>query len=147
MPQFVMEVQQAAAIAAVEKATEMTPPSMAAASPNATGELKAAWALDSVVKPKRRAGNSYCILANNMNYSSYVNDGHVMDKHFVPGLIINPYTGTLVNMGNADAGGIMVGTKTKFVEGIFMVEAARKVYSEKLHAGLPGKLQKLLDEG
>ena len=59
-------------------------------------------------------------LNNNMQYASYVNDGHRVDKHFVPGLIIN---GNLLERSPDGSGGIMVGTKTSYVQGKYMKEA------------------------
>ena len=46
-------------------------------------------------------------LNNNMQYASYVNDGHRVDKHFVPGLIIN---GNLLERSPDGSGGLIVGT-------------------------------------
>lgn len=59
-----------------------------------------------------------------MQYASYVNDGHRLDKHFVPGLIIN--NGKLERLDGEWAGvmGIMVGTKTSYVKGKYMRQKA-----------------------
>ena len=75
------------------------------------------WAVDSVTTPT----NGRTKLANNMQYASYVNDGHRVDKHFVPGLMVN---GGMLERVPKDAGGIMVGTKTTYVKGFYMKEAA-----------------------
>ena len=61
------------------------------------------------------------MLANNKQYASYVNDGHRVDKHYVPGLINN---GGLLERVDPDVGGIMVGTKTTYVPGLYMKEKA-----------------------
>ena len=110
---------------AVEKAAELTPPTKndLSGTNTRTGEMKQRWATDSITKPQRK-GNSYeTRLANNMKYASYVNDGHRMDRHFVPGLVINENSGMLER--NPDGkGGIVVGTKTSYVEGLFMTEKA-----------------------
>lgn len=124
---------EGATIRAVEKATDLTPPKLGdmSGSNTRTGEMKQHWATDSKVKPNR-SGNSYTsLLANNMEYSSYVNDGHRMDRHFVPGLYVNPGSGMLEYSPGADVG-IIVGTKTAYVPGIFMVEAAKEEYSRTL---------------
>ena len=71
------------------------------------------------------------VLANNMEYASYVNDGHRMDKHYVPGLMVNPFNGMLERVP-PDAGGIVVGTKTTYVEGLFMTDAAKEEYQRVL---------------
>lgn len=124
---------EGAAMRAVEKAMELTPPKSGdmRGTNTHTGEMKQHWATDSKAKPTR-SGNSYnSILANNMDYSSYVNDGHRMDRHFVPGLYVNPGSGMLEYSPGADVG-IIVGTKTAYVPGIFMVEAAKEEYSRTL---------------
>lgn len=122
------EVAEGATIAAIERATELTPPNGAplAGTNTRTGELAEAWTTDSTAKPIITAGCIKTELANNQQYASYVNDGHRMDKHFVPGLIVNgnhlewaPESGAGV-----DVGGIMVGTKTKYVKGLYMKQAA-----------------------
>ncbi len=123
------EVAEGATIAAVERATELTPPngSSIAGTNTRTGEMAQAWAADSITKPIVMAGGVKTVLANNMQYASYVNDGHRMDKHFVPGLIINE--GLLEwapESGPSEDGeaGIMVGTKKEKVDGLYMKQAA-----------------------
>lgn len=126
-----------ATLRAIEKATELTPPMMddLRGSNTRSGELKQHWATDSKVVPEIRGEQIVTILANNKDYASYVNDGHRMDRHFVPGLVINPYSGMLeYNPGGE--GGIVVGTKTSYVPGIHMIDAAKKVYEDTLHVEL-----------
>ena len=54
-----------------------------------------------------------------------------MDRHFVPGLVINEQSGTLEY--NPDGkGGIVVGTKTQYVPGIHMVDKAKKAFQDTL---------------
>ncbi|MFR2781274.1 MAG: hypothetical protein ACLTBL_09905 [Clostridium sp.] len=60
-------------------------------------------------------------LNNHMQYASYVNDGHRVDKHFVPGLIKN---GSLLERSPDGSGGLMVGTKTTYVKGKYMKQKA-----------------------
>ena len=124
-------IVQGATMRAVEKATELTPPTMddLKGTNTRTGELKQHWATDSKTKPQKN-GNTYeTTLANNMEYASYVNDGHRMDRHFVPGLVINEETGMLEYNPNKE-GGIVVGTKTAYVEGLFMTEKAIEEYKK-----------------
>ena len=125
------------ALRAVEEAAERTPPTRddLRGTNTRTGEMKAHWATDSRPKAQRRGDSYESILANDRQYASYVNDGHRMDRHFVPGLVINRESGMLEY--NPDGkGGIIVGTKTKFVKGLFMVDAAKKVYQETVRAEL-----------
>ena len=63
-------------------------------------------------------------LNNHMQYASYVNDGHRVDKHFVPGLIKN---GSLLERSPDGSGGLMVGTKTTYVKEIHEAESNRKI--------------------
>lgn len=126
-----------ATIRAVEKATELTPPTKddLRGTNTRTGEMKAHWDSDSTINPAK-SGDSYkTVLANNMKYASYVNDGHRMDRHFVPGLYVNPSSGMLEYDPTADVG-LVVGTKTAYVPGIFMVDAAKEEYRRVLRQEL-----------
>ena len=124
VPKIIAEVSEGATIAAVEKATELTPPNGGApisGTGTRTGELAEHWSTDSTTKPVMTSGSARTVLANNVQYASYVDEGHVMDKHFVPGLIIN---GNMLEIVSPDKGGITVGTKTKYVKGRYMRKAA-----------------------
>ena len=79
------------------------------------------WATDSITSPIVSGGSVRTELKNDMQYSSYVNDGHRVDKRFVPGLVIN---GGLLERDDDGDGGIMVGTKTTYVEGKYMKQKA-----------------------
>ena len=124
------EMAEIATLDAIEEATAKTPPIDAVRGAHSrTGELKAHWSTDSITEPKRRGNELITALGNNMQYASYVNDGHRMDRHFVPGLYINPYSGLLeYDEVHKDEVGIMVGTKTDYVPGLFMAEAGEKAY-------------------
>ena len=122
-------IAKGATLRAVEKATDLTPPTLDDLSGTNTrsGEMKQHWASDSKVIPVRRGDTYVTELNNDKQYASYVNDGHRMDRHFVPGLVINPESGMLEY--NPDGkGGIVVGTRTQYVEGLFMEEAAHEEY-------------------
>ena len=122
-------IAQGATMRAVEKAAELTPPTMddLKGTNTQTGALKQRWAADSVTKPQKKGNDYETILANNMEYASYVNDGHRMDRHFVPGLVINEEAGMLEYNPDKE-GGVVVGTKTAYVEGLFMTEKAIEEY-------------------
>ena len=122
-------IAQGATIKAIEKATELTPPTKddLSGTNTRTGAMKQHWATDSVIKPQKVGNDFVTQLANNMEYASYVNDGHRMDRHFVPGLVINPYSG-LLEYNPDGKGGIVVGTKTAYVKGLFMVDEAQEEY-------------------
>ena len=70
-------------------------------------------------------------------YASFVNDGHRMDRHFVPGLVINPGSG-LLEFNPDGTGGIVVGTRTAYVPGLFMVDKAVEEYRRVLREELKG---------
>jgi hypothetical protein len=122
VPRIMVEVMERATIAAAERATELTPPNGSAISGTGTrtGDMAQHWELDSITKPVMTGGNVRTTLANNMQYASYVNDGHRMDEHFVPGLIVNE--GVLEKV-DPSLGGITVGTKTPYVQGKYMKQA------------------------
>lgn len=118
------QVQEQATIAAIEKATEKTPPNGNAklAGVNVrSGVLAQAWSTDSVVKPKN--GRTYLI--NHWQYASYVNDGHRVDRHFVPGLHVD---GDRLDYDADYPGGLVVGTRTTYVKGLYMKEAGKGAF-------------------
>ena len=123
IPDIMYEVAERATVEAVRVATENTPPngSAIAGTNTRSGQMAQHWALDSQTKPVMTGGSAQTSLRNDMQYASYVNDGHRMDKHFVPGLIEN---GGLLERVDPDVGGIMVGTKTTYVPGKYMKEKA-----------------------
>lgn len=136
VPKIMAEVVEGATIAAVDRATELTPPNGGAAisgTGTRSGEMAQHWSADSTTKPVMTGGSIRTTLANNVPYASYVNDGHRMDQHFVPGLIKN---GSVLEKVDPKMGGIMVGTKTKYVKGKYMKQAAigryRKVVKTEL---------------
>lgn len=123
-----------ATMRAVETATDKTTVGLEkhlSGTNTVSANMKDSWDSSSETTPKK-SGNTYTtVLANNQDYASFVNDGHRMDKHFVPGLIINPYSGMLeYNPGKQ--GGIVVGTKTAYVPGVHMVDDAKETYSQVL---------------
>lgn len=142
----IREMAKEATIRAVEKAAELTPPTEGdglSGTHTRTGELKQHWASDSQITPKKRGKEHHTTLANDMEYASYVNDGHNMDRHFVPGLYVNPHSGLLEYDPSARVG-IVVGTKTKYVPGLHITDEAIDVYEQVLKEeakGMGGLLQ------
>ena len=123
---------------AVEKATELTPPTGddLAGTNTRTGMMKARWAWDSTVEPMGFTSGEYVtVLRNGAEYASYVNDGHRMDRHFVPGLYVNPGSGLLEYNPNKK-GGLVVGTKTTYVEGLHITDQAEKVYKATIRKAI-----------
>ena len=88
-------------------------------------------------------GSTYVtVLANDMEYASYVDQGHRMDRHFVPGLYVNPESG-LLEYDPAAKVGIVVGTKTKYVKGEFMVDKAKEAYEKAVLTELDKEIERL----
>lgn len=139
LPEVLYQVQKEATQRAVKAAQAATPPKEGTGRGpyigvgTVTGELKAHWASDSRIEPIGGAlsgGSTYVtILANDMEYASYVDQGHRLERHFVPGLYIDPESG-LLSYDPARKTGIVVGTRTKYVKGEFMVDKAKAAYEQ-----------------
>ena len=139
VPAIIDEVAEVATLAAVEKAAENTPNGGAKiAGPNLrSGDMAQSWATDSVTTPNR----GKTLLANLQQYASYVNDGHRMDKHFTSHLAIEG--GQLVGKPDGD-GGLVVGTKTQYVPGLYMKEKAIGVYRDTVRRMLQQRVREAL---
>lgn len=140
---IIAEVARDATIEAVAAAQDATPPQANGLSgtDTRTGALSQAWAKDSETTPV----NGRTVLANNLEYASYVNDGHRVDKHFVPGLIIN---GGMLEMTpdspSEDDGGLVVGTRTTYVKGLYMKEKGIGKYRTTVRTMLSRKVREML---
>lgn len=140
IPAIIDEVAETATMAAVEKAAENTPPNGGAkiVGPHLrTGEMAQSWVTDSVTTPN----GGKTLLANSKQYASYVNDGHRVDKHFTSHLAIEG--GQLVGKPAGD-GGLVVGTKTLYVPGLYMKEKAVDVYRDTVRRMLQQKVREAL---
>lgn len=139
--QRLRQISQEATMRAVEEAVEHTPPNGDEKERGVgmiTGELAQHWADDSQAEPAESGSEFRTLLANNVQYASYVNDGHRMDRHFVPGLMINPYSELLERVDPDTPGaGITVGTKTAYVPGLYMKEQGVDKYQEVVESELP----------
>lgn len=146
-PEMLTDVARNATLRAVEAAQDKTPPTTDSLSGTntRTGELKERWSVDSRTEPYGLLGGELVTnLSNNANYASYVNDGHRMDKHFVPGLYANPYTGMLeYDPDRRGEVGMMVGTKTTYVEGLHMSDAGIEAYRSTVKAEAEKAVNKL----
>ena len=145
LPTVLKRAGRNAALRAIQKAVEETPPAAGGVRGvnTRTGELKQHWATDSEPGPVKRGDGYVSILANDVQYASYVDQGHRMDRHFVPGLVLNEASGMLEY--NPDGrGGIIVGVRTQYVPGLFMVDKAAEEYRRTLRTGLKG-LEEMLE--
>ena len=140
IPKIIDEVAEVATIEAVRKARDNTPPNGGAplAGTNMrTGAMAAAWEKDSITTPT----HGKTVLVNSQLYASYVNDGHRVDQHYVPGLYPN---GGLLERVDPNVGGIIVGTKTARVPGLFMKEKAIGKYKDTVRNMLQQKVREVL---
>lgn len=140
IPKIIDEVAEVATIEAVRTARDHTPPNGGAplAGTNMrTGAMAAAWERDSITTPT----HGRTVLINNQEYASYVNDGHRVDKHYVPGLYPN---GGLLERVDPNVGGIVVGTRTSYVPGLYMKEKAIGKYRTTVYRMLQQKVREVL---
>ena len=149
LPNILYKTAKGATMRAIEAAMDATPPKKGTGSLKGThtrtGELKQHWATDSITEPMGGAlsgGSSYTtFLKNSMEYASYVDQGHRMDKHFVPGLYIDE-NGQLARDLTGKVG-LVVGTKTRYVKGEFMVDKAKEAYEKAVLTELDKEIKKL----
>lgn len=136
VPRIIAEVAEGATIEAVRVATENTPSNTGNIGGTSTRGSGMAdhWAIDSNTSPV----NGKTELANNMQYASYVNDGHRMDKHFVPGLVKN---GGLLEKQEGTNRGLIVGTRTTYVPGMYMKEKAIGKYRDVVRTELSKRVE------
>lgn len=124
-------IAEGATLRAVERAVELTPPNTFADGEQRgvnmiSGEMAEHWETDSQTVPVESGDDLVTTLANDKEYASYVNDGHRLDKHFVPGLYVDA-DGLLSRDLTRDVG-MMVGTKTSYVEGLHITDDAIDEY-------------------
>lgn len=144
LPKVLAEAARDATMRAIEATMDATPPKAGGdrlpGVNTVTGELKAHWETDSTTNPKKIGGGYVTYLANDMEYASYVNDGHRMDRHFVPGLYVD---GGQLNYDPTAKVGLVVGTKTTYVKGEFMVDKGKEAYQKAVEEILDGEIRRL----
>ena len=145
LPNILYKTVKGATMRAVEAAMDATPPKKGTGSLKGThtrtGELKEHWATDSVVEPLVTGGKYETFLRNDKDYASYVDQGNRMDKHFVPGLYVDE--NGVLNYDPTAKVGLVVGTKTKYVKGEFMVDKAKEAYEKAVLAELDKEIRGL----
>ena len=145
LPNVMHAAARDATMRAIEATMDATPPKAGGdrlpGVNTVTGELKAHWETDSVTEPQKVGGGYVTFLANDMEYASYVNNGHRMDRHFVPGLYVDE-NGQL-NYDPAAKVGLVVGTKTTYVKGEFMVDKGKEAYQKAVEEILDGEIRRL----
>ncbi|MDE6901664.1 MAG: HK97 gp10 family phage protein [Lachnospiraceae bacterium] len=138
-------IAEGATLRAIAAAAEKTPPNSFEDGEirgvhMITGELAQHWETDSRAVPSQTGEQFTTTLANDKQYASYVNDGHDVDQHFVPGLYVDDegllsYDPTGKDKDGKKTG-LVVGTKTKKVPGLYMKEAGTEKYQEAAEAEL-----------
>lgn len=143
LPNVMHAAARDATMRAIEATMDATPPKAGGdrlpGVNTVTGELKAHWGTDSVTEPQKVGSGYVTYLANDMEYASYVNDGHRMDRHFVPGLYVDE-NGQL-NYDPAAKVGLVVGTKTTYVKGEFMTDKGKEAYEKAVLAELGKRVE------
>ena len=149
LPDILYQTANGATMRAIEAAAAATPPrenDLRGVNTRAGG-LKQHWATASKPEPMGGAlsgGSSYTtILANDLEYASYVDQGHRMDRHFVPGLYVDE--NGVLNYDPARKVGLVVGTKTRYVKGEFMTDKAKEAYQKTVLAELDKEIRRLLE--
>ena len=144
--EIVIDAAKTGTMAAVKTAQEHTPPNGGAPIRGVntrTGEMSQSWATDSQTTPTVSGETITTMLCNNKQYASYVNDGHRMDKHFTTHVAIE--NGMLV--GKPDGtGGLMVGTKTSYIPGLYMKEKATGKYKTTVRYMLQDAVRRAMSE-
>ena len=151
LPRILQRTAKLATMKAVEVAAEATPPKAGTGRGGyigknmLTGELSAAWNKDSIKEPIK-VGNSYItILGNNQSYASFVENGHVLNKHFVPGLYIDKAKGVLARETDPEKKvGLVGGTKTRWVKGEFMAEKGKRAYQKAIESLLRKEIERAM---
>lgn len=144
--ELVIDAAKTGTMAAVETAAQHTPPNGGAPIRGVntrTGEMAQSWATDSQTTPTVSGDTISTALCNNKQYASYVNDGHRMDKHFTTHVAVE--NGMLV--GKPDGtGGLMVGTKTSYIPGLYMKEKATGKYKTTVRYMLQDAVRRAMSE-
>lgn len=139
IPKRLAAIAEEATDQAVTLATELTPPDSFQEGKQRginmiSGELAHHWRTDSSVTP---VGDTFVtVLANDMEYASYVNDGHRVDRHFVPGLYVDEDGLLSMDLSKPKGVGLMVGAKTTYVEGLHITDKAIDKYDEVVRSEL-----------
>lgn len=101
-----------------------------------SGDAKAKWQTTN----SKKIGNEFIAkLYNNSKYIGYINNGHRMNPHFVPG----EWVGNEYKYDPKAKTGVIMGAKTKYVKGKFMLEKASGIAEKHLLKMLATELNKL----
>lgn len=97
-----------------------------------TGNLAAHWKYEVNETPTE----TRVTLINDMQYASFVDQGHRMDRHFVPWLYIDGMGSIARHIPEPGEAlfGLVVGTKTAYVKGYGMADKAKDRFVNALRA-------------
>lgn len=137
-------IAEDATLRAVERAVELTPPNTFEEGElrgvnMISGEMAQHWKKDSSITAVGAEfttvlANKVKDLENDKEYASYVNDGHRLYPHFVPGLYVDKDGLLSYDPERKKEIGMMVGTKTSYVEGLHITDEAIATYWEVVEA-------------
>lgn len=139
------EVVEAATDDAKIKAMETTPHKGDSGTSLTTGDLASHWSTEIQWDSNGETFTVY--LMNSMQYASFVNDGHRMDRHFVPWLRVDA-SGNLRKekpMPGEPLFGITVGVKTRYVPPVNMVSQATEEFFKRYKIGMDKLFDKYKD--
>ena len=145
---LILEIAEEARLEAIATAIEETPSKedgKMRGKNTISGNLKASWSGTKLATDKNEV---YFYLQNDAYYASYVDKGHSMDQHYVLGLYVNPLNGLLEFEPDREKAireglGIMVGTKTSWVEGLDMTGKAKETFNEYMKRELGRRMKEL----
>lgn len=133
----VMDAQQTATQAAVNMARQRTAPNdgIPRGENMVTKNMEGHWETDSKVIPVDMGDRFVTELNCKVSYASFVNHGHWLYRHFVPGLYIDS-NHLISRKYNSNIGLIVAKGGKKWVQGRFMEDAAIKEYKDVLQSEL-----------
>lgn len=138
--EFVKLINEAIQIA-IKTAEEATPPNVEGS--GGKGTLAKHWKEDSDKEAIVKGNKITFTLRNNLEYAKWVDKGHRMDKHFVPGLFIDESGNLVYDAKMKGKKGIVVGTKTKRVKGFHMVEKAERAFKKYIKQNYKKRMKEL----
>lgn len=111
-----------------------------------TNSLQDSWRAEFKASHSRKELGSV-LLTNEKPYAPYVQNGHKVTKHFVPWLYKDSMGTISYETFHAQPMfGLVVGTKTNYVEGVDMVGPAQKAFDEAFEESSQKTIKRFADE-
>lgn len=142
-PKLFQKIVKASCQEMVVAAAEATPPLNGEdrGKNTVTGSLAAHWGYEI----NEGLTETRITLYNDMQYASYVDQGHRMDEHFVPWLYIDGMGSIArhIPVPGEKLFGLVVGNKTEYVKGYGMVDKAKQRFDEALRVAYENLIDKV----